>query len=173
MINEKDEWGNLDLPGFSHEQLMDPNLNRKLAAKQNAKNPVWRKNNIDAITKPDVVKRKSNATKKQWKNGSKKSAIPKIKNSLKKLWNDENYRETQKKSRYEQYNVPEKTANFESPIKGTHKKTGETIIFYGAKQMKNYGFIPANIYACVNGKRNSAHGYTWKRIYKKEKTGEQ
>lgn len=162
--NEKDEWSNLELPGFSHEQLMDPNLNRKLAARQNAKNPLWLNNMVNSIKKSDVVERKSRATKKQWKNGSKKDVPKKNAESIKKLWEDPKYREVQKQARYEQYNVPEKTANFKSPIEGTHKVTGEKIVFYGAAQIKQHGFIPSNVYNCLLGKRNSAHGYTWKRI---------
>lgn len=31
MINEKDEWGNIELPGFGDDKLLSPNLNKRLA----------------------------------------------------------------------------------------------------------------------------------------------
>lgn len=35
------EWGNTSLPGFTHEQLMDPNLNYVLANLARNKDPKW------------------------------------------------------------------------------------------------------------------------------------
>lgn len=165
MTIEKEEWGNMSLPGMSHEQLMDPNLNRKLAAREVVKRESWRKNNLKAITKPETIKAKKKNAKKQWRNG-RPEARQKMSQSLANRWQDPNYRKKQKQSRYEQYNVPEKTANYHGPIKGTCKKTGKTIIVHGAKQLKDLGFTPANVYNCITGKRNSANGYTWERLKK-------
>ena len=35
------EWGNVKLPGMSDEELLDPNLNRSLSAKERTKNTNW------------------------------------------------------------------------------------------------------------------------------------
>jgi hypothetical protein len=68
-------------------------------------------------------------------------------------------------SRYKtgMYTDPEKAANFKSPIIGTNIKTGEEIIFYGAKQLRNAGFEPGNVYYCISGSRKKHKGYTWRR----------
>lgn len=166
MITEKEEWGNLTLPGMTHEELMDPNLNRKLAAREVVKRKSWRKNNLDAITKPETIAIKRKNAKKQWKKG-RKNAVKKMAESMTNVWKDPDYREKQKQSRYEQYNVPEKTANYKGALKGVCKKTGKVIIVHGAKQLVDLGFTPANVYACILGKRKSANGYVWTR-YKGE-----
>jgi hypothetical protein len=57
MIDEKDEWGNIELPGFGDDKLFDPNLYKKLANKENSKK---------AYATPEARKKqKENAQKKR------------------------------------------------------------------------------------------------------------
>jgi hypothetical protein len=165
MINEKDEWGNIELPGFGDDKLLDPNLNRKLAAQEVTKRPSWKKNNLEAITKPDVVKSKSDATKLQWANG-RKDVVENIRKAGTEKWKDAKYREQQKISRElnGQYTDPLKAANFKSPIIGTCIKTGVETVYLGAKELKASGVEPGNVYNCINGNRKSTGGKTWRRV---------
>jgi hypothetical protein len=123
-----------------------------------------RENNKRAITQPDVARRKSEATKRQWADG-RKNAVENIREASTKKWKDPAYRIKQEETRKlnGQYTDPVKAANFKSPIIGTCKKTGKEIVFLGAKQLKDAGFEPGNVYNCINGIRKSTGGYTWKR----------
>lgn len=162
MINEKDEWGNISLPGFGDDKLFDPNLNRKLAAQVTTKDPKWKKNNLQAITKPDVVKRKSEATRKQWANG-RTEVVESISKTIEEKWKDPSYVLTQKLGRAERYANPERCGNYKGPVIGTCKKTGKKITLIGIQQIKEAGFEPGNVYACLAGTRKSTGGYTWSR----------
>ena len=42
------EWGNIELEGFSDEQLFDPNLNHRLAMKVRSEDPKWLKKTAEA-----------------------------------------------------------------------------------------------------------------------------
>ena len=57
------KWGNIELEGFSDEQLFDPNLNRRLANRLKAQDPEYRKNHAEAIAqlKQDPEWRKNHA----------------------------------------------------------------------------------------------------------------
>jgi hypothetical protein len=136
-----------------------------LPSDEEVRRETHRLNNKLAITQPDVARRKSEATKQQWANG-RKTAVENIRKSSTEKWKDPNYREQQLISRKlnGQYTDPLKAANFKSPIVGTNKKTGETIVFLGAKQLKDAGFEPSNVYNCINGIRKSTGGYTWQRM---------
>ena len=46
-------------------------------------------------------------------------------------------------------------------IIGTNIKTGEKIMFIGAKAVNSAGFAHNAVYNCINGKRKSHKGYTW------------
>jgi hypothetical protein len=68
MINEKDEWGNLDLPGFSHEQLLDPNLNYVLANLARNKDPIWLAKQEEIYKSPKFKKLMGKISKQNWDN---------------------------------------------------------------------------------------------------------
>lgn len=122
-------------------------------------------NNKLAITQPDVVRRKSEATKQQWLNG-RETAVENIRKSGTQKWKDPKYRKQQEISRKlnGQYTDPLKTANFQSPIVGTCIKTGVETVYLGAKELKASGVEPGNVYNCINGKRKTTGGKTWRRI---------
>jgi hypothetical protein len=42
-IKQDDEWGNIELPGLSDEELLNTNWNHVAAARSRAKDPVWQK----------------------------------------------------------------------------------------------------------------------------------
>lgn len=163
MVDDSDEWGNRELPGFGDDKLFDPNLNRKLAAKEVVKRDSWKKKNLEAITSPEVVKKKSNTIKKQWESIDQSKRIANVRASVSDRWQDPKYQEKQKVGRAERYADPERCGNYKSPIIGTCKKTGEEKIFKGADQLRRAGFDPPNVYACLNGIRKSSKGYTWRR----------
>lgn len=164
MINEKDEWGNISLPGFGDDKLLDPNLNRKFAAQEVVKRPSWKKNNHEAITKPDVTKRKGEKVKQSWQENQTERRAN-IATAITNLWEDPNYGNkvvaTKKARGY--YDDPTKTANYKGPVIGTCKKTGKKITLIGPQQIKDAGFEPGNVYACISGTRKSTGGYTWSR----------
>jgi len=56
--------------------------------------------------------------------------------------------------------------NFKCSILATNIQTGENLILSGSAEMKNAGFQNSNIFKCLNGKRKSHKGYTFKRLEK-------
>lgn len=64
MINDKDEWGNIELPGLSDEELYSKNWNIIASNREKAKDPKW----VNATTQASRKKAKDpkwlNATKK-------------------------------------------------------------------------------------------------------------
>jgi hypothetical protein len=68
MTNEKDEWGNLSLPGFTHEQLMDPNLNYVLANLARNKDPKWLEKQAKIYKSPAFAKLIGKISKEKWTN---------------------------------------------------------------------------------------------------------
>ncbi len=101
-------------------------------------------------------------TKEQWKKDTTQRRS-KIADSIKEKWNQPSYREYQKKCRASRIENPETCGNFKSAIIGTNIKTGKTIRFLGANQIKEAGFDPGNVYYCISGSRKKHKGYTWKR----------
>lgn len=162
MTDKKDEWGNIELPGFSDDKLFDPHLNKKFAAKEFTKRDSWKKNNHAAIMQPDVVNSKSEKTKQAWKEDQ-TERCKNIGTKISELWKDPEYAKKQKESRAEIYSNPERCGNYKGPVIGTCKKTGKKISLIGIKQIKEAGFEPGNIYACIAGNRKSTGGYTWSR----------
>jgi hypothetical protein len=162
---DNDEWGNIELPGFGDDKLLDPNLNRKLAAQEVTKRPSWKKNNLEAITKPDVVKSKSDATKLQWANG-RVDAVEKITQSVTNVWKDPEARKayTESPKRKQRYATPERCGNFKGAHIGTCIKTGKETVYPNPQSLKDAGLSPGNVYNCVNGKRKSTGGQTWRRV---------
>ena len=159
---DPDEWGNQKLPGFNDDKLLSPNLNRKLAAKEVTKRTSWKKNNLEAITKPEVSKSKSEKVKKLWKQDQ-SQRVGNIVNAITSKWEDPTYIQTQKLGRDERYAHPERCGNYKGPVIGTCKKTGKQISCIGIQQIKEAGFEPGNVYACIAGTRKSTGGYTWSR----------
>lgn len=53
---------------------------------------------------------------------------------------------------------------FKGLIKGTCIATGKEIIFCGAKEIRNAGFLHQHVYKCINGKLKTHKGYIWQRI---------
>jgi hypothetical protein len=162
---DNDEWGNIELPGFGDDKLLDPNLNRKLAAQEVTKRPSWKKNNLEAITKPDIAKIKSDATKQQWANG-REDAVENIREASTKKWKDPEYIRRQQIGRAKsgQYTDPTKTANYKGAHIGTCIKTGKETIYHSPQDLKDAGLSPGNVYNCVNGKRKTTGGQTWRRV---------
>jgi hypothetical protein len=115
---------------------------------------------------PEYQDKTRKNVKKQWETIDQTSRKNNVSIGVTKKWEDPAYSEKVKKGRNEsgQYTDPVKAANFKSPIIGTCKKTGKEIIFLGAKQLKDAGFEPGNVYNCINGIRKSTGGYTWKRV---------
>jgi hypothetical protein len=101
----------------------------------------------------------------QWASKDQSNRITSVRKGVTKLWEDPEYRQKQKRSRElnGQYTNPEKAANFKSPIIGTCKKTSKKRTFLGAQQLRDAGFEPGNVYACLSGNRKSTGGYTWTR----------
>ena len=44
LTKDKDEWGNIELPGLSDEELLTKNWNVVAAAQERSKNTTWREN---------------------------------------------------------------------------------------------------------------------------------
>jgi len=57
---DSDEWGNIQLPGFGDDKLMDPKLNVKLALLESQEKRTKR------FQDPDVKQKKSNSLKESW-----------------------------------------------------------------------------------------------------------
>ena len=60
----------------------------------------------------------------------------------------------------------EKSINFKGPIIATNMQTGLEIKFFGSAELKIAGFQDTNVYKCINGKRKSHKGHTFKRLQK-------
>ena len=60
------EWGNTSLPGFSHEQLMDPNLNYVLANLARNKDPKWLQKQQEIYKSPEFKELISKISKENW-----------------------------------------------------------------------------------------------------------
>ena len=135
MIKDKDEWGNIELPGFGDDKLLGPNINRIIAAKETVKRESWKKNNHEAITKPAVRKSKSKKLKKIWKQNQ-SERCGNIATSVINLWENNDYIKNQKQGRAKRYANPELCGNYKGPVVGTCKKTGQKIVLIGIKQIK-------------------------------------
>jgi hypothetical protein len=114
---------------------------------------------------PEYQEKIRKTVKEQWETNDQTSRKKNMSLGTMKKWEDPVYIEKMKEGREKsgQYTDPVKAANFKSPIIGTCKKTGKEIVFLGAKQLKDSGFEPGNVYSCLTGKRKSTGGYTWKR----------
>lgn len=53
--------------------------------------------------------------------------------------------------------------NYRGSIIATNIKTGEEIEFNSRKELADFGFPPASVYACCLGKQKQSCGYTFKR----------
>jgi len=68
MNTEKDnEWGNLSLPGLSHEELMNPNLNYVLANLARNNDPKWLEKQEQIYKSPKFKKLIAKISKENWK----------------------------------------------------------------------------------------------------------
>lgn len=67
---EKDdnEWGNLSLPGLSHQELMNPNLNYVLANLARNKDPNWIAKQEQIYKSPRFAKLIGKISKQNWSN---------------------------------------------------------------------------------------------------------
>ena len=57
----------------------------------------------------------------------------------------------------------EKNGRFISPILATDIKTNKQFKFIGKQALIDYGFSDTKVYACLNGRRNTHKGHTFKR----------
>jgi hypothetical protein len=126
------------------------NIKRGVANQLKSEDPAYRQR-----TKENVSK--------QWKEQDQTKRIRNVSKGITEKWKDPIHVARQKEGRKERYANPERCGNFKSIIIGTCKKTGKKIEFKGAKQMRDAGFEPGNIYSCLTGNRNSHRGYTWQR----------
>lgn len=67
-IEKDNEWGNLSLPGMSHEELMNPNLNYVLANLARNKDPNWLKKQDEIYRSPKFKKLIAKISKQNWNN---------------------------------------------------------------------------------------------------------
>ena len=136
-----------------------------LPSDEEVRRETHRENNRRAITQPDVARRKSDATKQQWANG-RKDAIENIRKAGTEKWKDPKYREQQRISRAKsgQYTDPTKAANYKGAHIGTCIVTGKETIYHSPQDLKDAGLAPGNVYNCVNGKRKTTGGQTWRRV---------
>lgn len=67
MTDHDEQWSNLELPGFSHEQLMDPNLNYVLANLARNKDPKWIEKQKEIYGSDKFKDLISNISKENWK----------------------------------------------------------------------------------------------------------
>lgn len=68
MNTEKDnQWGNMSLPGMSHEELMNPNLNYVLANLARNKDPKWLAKQEEIYKSPAFKKLTGKISKKKWR----------------------------------------------------------------------------------------------------------
>jgi hypothetical protein len=125
-------------------------INSTIANRIKGNNPAYRQQ-----TKENVSK--------QWKEQDQTKRIRNVSKGITEKWKDPIHIARQKEGRKERYATPERCGNFKSPIIGTCKKTGKEIVFLGVKQLKDFGFEPGNVYACLTGNRKSTGGHTWKR----------
>jgi hypothetical protein len=154
-INDPNAWRNLDWDEPIVPEVLkktDGDIARARANRLKAEDPKFR----------DKIRQ---TVKDQWKSEDQSKRLKNVSGGVAKKWEDPEYSEKVRKGRAEsgQYTDPSKAANFQSPIIGTDKKTGIETIYYGAKELKNAGFEPANVYYCINGQRKSAGGCTWRR----------
>lgn len=56
-----------------------------------------------------------------------------------------------------------KNPMFKGNIIATNKKTGETKIFSGNKELESFGFLNSHVYKCIAGQRKTHKGYTFER----------
>lgn len=68
MATDKDEWGNIELPGFGDDKLLGKNINYIISNKTQAKDPNWKK----AQKKGIQQKTKTKEWKKNQLNGTRK-----------------------------------------------------------------------------------------------------
>jgi hypothetical protein len=147
---DSDEWGNTNLPGLSDKELVNPKINIKIANKIKGRNPEYQEKIRKTVTE-------------QWASDDQSKRIDSVSKGITKLWEDTDYIATQKLGRAARYANPERCGNYKGPVIGICKKTGKKIILIGIQQMKEAGFEPGNVYACIAGTRKSSGGYTWAR----------
>lgn len=94
--HDKDEWGNIPLPGLSDEELFNTNWNYVAAAQGRANDPKWRENNLKCNQgrKERLGKEYSNnvsqAQKKRYANMSEEEKLEHSQRS-KEIWQDPEY----------------------------------------------------------------------------------
>lgn len=67
-MNNNEEWGNLSLPGLSHEELMNPNLNYVLANLARNKDPKWLAKQDEIYKSPKFKKLIAKISTQNWNN---------------------------------------------------------------------------------------------------------
>ena len=78
----------------------------------------------------------------------------------------DNVRKKLSKSQKDKNLIGVNAINFKCSILATNIQTGENFILSGTKEMENVGFQNSNIFKCLNGKRKSHKGHTFKRLEK-------
>lgn len=67
-MNNNEEWGNLNLPGLSHEELMNPNLNYVLANLARNNDPKWLEQQEEIYKSPKFKKLIAKISTQNWNN---------------------------------------------------------------------------------------------------------
>jgi hypothetical protein len=70
------------------------------------------------------------------------------------------------KTKRDQKLLGAKCSNFKCSILATNIKTGNSFILSGTAEMEAAGFQNTNIFKCLNGKRKTHKGYSFKRLEK-------
>ena len=122
MSNHKDEWGNIELPGVSDDLLLNPNLNKILANREKAKDPVIRKKLQKIQNSTEFKTRISETSFEKWKDPSFRE---KNSNSKKKTWATNEVRRqqvieqfSQSKTESHKKNISEATKRFAQTPEG-------------------------------------------------------
>lgn len=169
-LHNEEQWGNLTLPesDLSPEDLLRSDVNRIIANRRSAKDPDWLAANkngqkIGAVTRSNSQKFRdgtSRGAKNRMKSEEGKANIKKM---CEHSTGDANWRKNHSALQKERYKDPTNNPNYRGAAIGTNIKTGEIIVLAGATEIKKAGFSGGNISQCINGKRKSYKGYTWRR----------
>ena len=157
-------------------KVSESTINRTLSNKAKVNDPVWLNAVQENNSKPKSEQWHENHKKgttemwqddtflTNWKNG-----VERAKNDAVAKQNRKNGNlKQEKRKKHSEKMIGKGNSFYKGDVLGTHIKTGDTIRFSGAKAMKDAGFLPGEITACILGRAKSHHGYTWVRLAPEE-----
>lgn len=116
--HDKDEWGNIPLPGLTDEELFNTNWNYVAAARERIRNPIWQAKQLhEARTRKERLgetysKKMSESQKKRYLNLSDEEKLAHSQR-CKEIWNDPEY----VKRMREYYDNPEYRVEHQKRVK--------------------------------------------------------